>query len=176
MTEPLSVRIGTPEDLDQLMQMALESCDENAFIEPDPAKILEQIWAAVNQDRGLCGVIGPVGGEIEGAILLRITDFWYSGTVVLEEKGVFVRDKYRSAKGGRAGRLCDFAKSVSDSLGIPLLIGVLSNTRTEAKVRLYRRKFGEPAGAFFLYGAVTGMAATPRENVGSGRQVRNDNQ
>lgn len=170
----LSVRIGTPEDLDQLMGLATRACGENGFIAPNMQKVLEQIWAAVNRDRGLCGVIGPVGGEIEGAILLRITDFWYSDTPVLEEKGLFIRDEYRSAKGGRARRLCEFAKSAADTLGIPLLIGVLSNSRTEAKVRLYRRQFGEPAGAFFLYGAVTGMAATPRE-IGSGRQIGDDN-
>ena len=39
---------------------------------------------------------------------------------------------------------------------IPLLIGVLSNKRTEGKIRLYERQLGKPSGAFFLYGARTG--------------------
>jgi hypothetical protein len=43
-------------------------------------------------------------------------------------------------------------------MGMPLLIGVLSNSRTEAKIRLYKRHFGEPAGAYFLYNARTGEA------------------
>ena len=63
---------------------------------------------------------------------------------------------YRNAKGGRARRLCEFSKKVSNELGIPLIIGVLSNNRTEAKVRMYQRIFGEPSGAFFLYNARTG--------------------
>jgi hypothetical protein len=120
-------------------------------------KVLEQIWAALNRDRGLCGVIGPTGGQVEGAILLRITDLWYSDVPVLEEKGLFLAPEFRSAKGGRARRLCEFAKVAADTLGIPLIIGVLSNSRTEAKVRLYKRQFGEPTGAFFLYGATTGI-------------------
>jgi hypothetical protein len=81
---------------------------------------------------------------------------WYSDADVLEEKAIFVDPEYRSAKGGRARRLCEFSKQVSDKLGIPLIIGVLSNHRTEAKVKLYERQFGKPSGAFFLYNAQTG--------------------
>ena len=81
---------------------------------------------------------------------------WYSDTPVVEEKAIFIHPDYRSAKGGRATRLCEFSKKVSDTLGIPLIIGVLSNNRTQAKVRMYERQFGKPSGAFFLYGARTG--------------------
>lgn len=81
---------------------------------------------------------------------------WYSDTPVLEEKAIFIHPNYRSAKGGRARRLCEFSKKASDQLEIPLIIGVLSNHRTEAKVRLYERQFGRPSGAFFLYNARTG--------------------
>jgi hypothetical protein len=81
---------------------------------------------------------------------------WYSDAQVLEEKAIFIHPDYRSAKGGRARRLCEFSKRAADGLGIPLIIGVLSNHRTEAKVRLYERQFGKPSGAFFLYNARTG--------------------
>jgi len=43
-----------------------------------------------------------------------------------------------------------FAKHVSESLNLDLTIGVLSNARTEAKVRLYQRQFPQK-GAFFVY-------------------------
>jgi hypothetical protein len=81
---------------------------------------------------------------------------WYSDHEVLEEKAIFIHPDFRSAKGGRARKLCEFSKHVSDSLGVPLIIGVLSNHRTEAKIRLYERQFGKPSGAFFLYNATTG--------------------
>jgi len=158
MTENITVKIGTPEDLDQLMAMASEACDENGFVVPKPEMILQQIWSALNQDAGLCGKITGPDGVIEGAILLRITNLFYSDQPVLEEKGLFVRNDFRSAKGARAKLLCEFAKGAAESLGIPLLIGVLSNTRTEAKIRLYKRQFGEPAGVFFLHNARTGSA------------------
>ena len=156
MDQVAPVTIGTPEDVDQLMALALAACEENGFLTPNPVKLLQEIWSALNQDRGICGVIKNADGQIEGAILMRLGDMWYSDQQVVEERGVFINHNYRNAKGGRARRLCQFAKQVSDSLQMPLIIGVLSNSRTEAKVRLYKRQFGEPSGAFFLYGATTG--------------------
>lgn len=158
MTNEPSVRIGTPEDVDAIMELALAACKENGFVNPNPLKLLQQIWAALNNDHGIVGIIGDKDSPAEGAILLRVVDMWYSDDQILEEKAIFIHPDYRSAKGGRARRLCEFAKTVSDQLGIPLLIGVLSNDRTEAKVRLYERQFGTPTGAFFLYNARTGYA------------------
>jgi hypothetical protein len=156
MPQELGVRVGTPEDVHAVMEIALSACEENGFVDPNPQKLLGEIWPALNLDKGLIGIIGSPGEKAEGAVLLRIGSMWYSDKEVLEEKAIFIHPDYRSAKGGRARRLCQFSKQVADSLGIPLIIGVLSNDRTEAKVRLYERQFGKPSGAFFLYNARTG--------------------
>ena len=156
MTDKLKVRVAVPEDLDEIMQIALMACEENGFLHPNPAKLAAEIWPALHQDHGICAVIGEPGGKIEGLVLLRIGHMWYSDTMIVEEKAIFIHPDFRAAKGGRAKRLCEFSKQVADNLGIPLIIGVLSNSRTEAKVRMYERQFGAPAGAFFLYGATTG--------------------
>lgn len=157
-SEDIVIRIGTPEDLDGLMEIAMMATEENGFLDPNPAKLAAEMWPALHQDHGIVGIIGPKDGQIEGAVLLRVGDMWYSDTQVVEEKAIFIHPEYRSAKGGRAKRLCEFSKKVADALGIPLIIGVLSNERTAAKVRLYERQFGKPSGAFFLYGAKTGEA------------------
>jgi hypothetical protein len=156
MTEELIVRVGVPADVHDIMGLALGGCEENGFLNPNPQKLLADIWSALNRDRGVIGVISAPGGKPEGAVLLRLGKMWYSDDDVLEEKAIFIHPEFRSAKGGRARRLCEFSKSAADALGVPLIIGVLSNHRTEAKVRLYKRQFGEPAGAFFLYGTKTG--------------------
>jgi hypothetical protein len=156
MTEELGVRIGKASDVDPMMELALKACDENGFVDPNPLKLLAEIYPALVLDNGLVGIIQDEGGKIEGAVLLRIGSMWYSDNPVLEEKAIFVDPDCRSAKGGRARRLCEFSKQAADALGIPLIIGVLSNHRTEAKVRLYERQFGKPSGAFFLYNARTG--------------------
>jgi len=162
INEPI-VRVATPEDVDDIMELAIAACKENGFVNPNPLKLLEQIWSALNNDHGVVGVIGHPGEKPQGAILLRVVSMWYSDDEILEEKAIFIHPDFRSAKGGRARRLCEFAKQVSEGLGIPLLIGVLSNHRTDAKVRLYERQFGKPTGAFFLYNARTGDWAEAAE-------------
>lgn len=156
MSNDLGVTIGTPDDIHQLMDLSMKACDENGFTNPNQQKILAELWSALNLDHGLVGVIRGENGIIEGGVLLRIGPTWYSDDQVLEEKAIFIHPDYRSAKGGRARRLCEFTKQVADQLGIPLIIGVLSNHRTRGKVKLYERQFGEPSGAFFLYNARTG--------------------
>lgn len=97
------------------------------------------------------GVIGPVGGELEGVVLLTIGKLFYSDEDILEEKGVFIHPGFRSAKGGRARLLVEFCKQSSDYLGLPLLVGIQNDVRTKGKIRLYERQFGEPIGCFFLH-------------------------
>jgi len=152
----LHIRVGVPEDIEEIMVIAIQAAEENGFLEANPRKLAEEIYPALCQDHGIVGLIGRKGEAMEGIVVLRIGTMWYSDTPVVEEKAIFIHPEFRSAKGGRATRLCEFSKKVSDTLGIPLIIGVLSNNRTEAKVRMYERQFGKPSGAFFLYGAKTG--------------------
>jgi hypothetical protein len=152
----LRIRLAGPQDMEEIMELAMSACHENGFLHPSAGKLAAEIWPALHQDHGVCAVIGKPNGNIEGLVLLRIGSMWYSDSLVVEEKAIFIYPEYRSAKGGRAKRLCEFSKHVADTLGIPLIIGVLSNSRTEAKVRMYERQFGKPSGAFFLYGATTG--------------------
>jgi hypothetical protein len=156
MKEDVIVRVGTPEDVHGIMDLGLMACAENGVSAPNPEKILFDIWPSLNCEGGIVGVIGAPGGQLEGFVLLRTGSLWYSDAPILEEKIVFVHPKYRSAKGGRARKLCEFSKKASEEIGLPLVIGIVSNSRTKSKVRLYERVFGEPAGAFFLYGARTG--------------------
>lgn len=150
-----NIRIGTPADLDRIMPVLMRLHAENGMVDADNTKILSDVWSALNQDRGLIAFIEGDGGVIEGVVVLRIGKLWYSDRDVLEEKLVYVPPEFRNAKGGRARRLCDFTKGVADKMGIPLIIGIISNERTKGKMRLYERIFGAPAGAFFLYGGST---------------------
>jgi hypothetical protein len=161
----LVVRVGTPDDVHDVMELAIMGSKENGFVNASQTKMLEDVWQALNHNHGILGLIGPPGGKPEGAVLLRIVVPWYSDEPVIEERAIFIHPDYRSAKGGRASRMCEFSKRVSERMQLPLMIGVLSNQRTEAKVRLYKRHFGEPAGAYWLFNARTGGAdaGTPSE-------------
>lgn len=156
MTENIKVWVGTVDDVHEVMDIAMMGALENGFLSPNPLCILQEIYPALARDWGIMGLIGERGKPLEGAVLLRVVNIWYSGKPCLEERAIFVHPDFRNAKGGRAARLCEFSKLVADRLKLPLMIGVLSNSRTAAKVKMYERQFGPQAGAYFLYGAQTG--------------------
>lgn len=143
----IRVRTGTEADIDGMMRLALSACEENGLTDPNPEKLVREIWAGLSKQRGIVGIIG----DFEAAILLRVEPMWYSDTLALIERAIFVHPDYRAAKGGRARLLCEFAKSAARELNMKLVIGILSTIRAEAKERLYSRQFGQPAGAYWLY-------------------------
>jgi len=141
-------------EIKPLMEMCVRLHEENGIgHRMDPNRVLAVIEKAVANKQGWIGVIGD-NGRIEGSICLLINQMWYSDQWCIEEFWNYVLPEYRQSD--NAKQLIRCAKWVSDEMGMPMLISILSNIRTEAKIRMYRRELGEPAGAFFLYGAKTG--------------------
>ncbi len=153
----LQIRLATEDDVHEVMALAIAAAQENGLVNASKELLLRAIWPALSQNHGMIGCIGKPGGEIEGIVVLRIGTLFYSPEPCLEECVVFVKPEHRSAKGGRARKLCEFSKSAADNLGLPLIIGVFSSVQTQAKIGLYKRIFGEPAGLYFLYNGVTGQ-------------------
>lgn len=115
----------------------------------DPASIS----AEDTGPRGLIGVIGEK--HLEGTIMLSFGSTWYSDEINVDEYLNFVDPAHRES--AHAKTLIAYAKHVVDVLReknptLKLMIGVLSTTRTAAKVRLYERQL-TPAGAFFVHPA-----------------------
>ena len=156
MEKDLSVRVGTPEDVDGMMKLALAACEENGLTNPNPVKLLGEIWAGLTRSHGRIGIIGEQNEQFEAAILLKTEPLWYSDDLTIVERAIFVHPDFRSAKGGRARKLCEFAKQTSEVLQLPLVIGILSSQRVAGKVKLYERQFGEQSGAYWIYGKRTG--------------------
>jgi N-acetylglutamate synthase-like GNAT family acetyltransferase len=156
--ETLEIRLATTADLTEVMKLAVMACEDNGFLDFSQEMLVREIYPALNCDHGLFPVIGPPGGEIQGFVLLRIGKMFYSTRDCLEEKCLWVHPDHRAAKGGRARKLLEFTKKTADTLRLPLIIGIMSTKRAAGKVKLYERMFGEPTGAFFLYGAECGGA------------------
>jgi hypothetical protein len=156
MSTELQIRLATPEDMPEVMRLAVMACEENGFLDASTELLAATVWPAVNQDRALCGVIGDPGKPLEAFVVLNIGNMYYSFQKCVEEKVVFCHPDFRNAAGGRARMLCEFSKRVADELDLPLLIGICSSERTKAKVKMYERIFGEPAGAYWLYKTKTG--------------------
>jgi len=153
----LAIRLGTVEDIHPLMELARLAVEDNGLTSPDMIKMCTTLYGCLARQNGMVAIIGEPGKIPEAAIALQVSEPWYSREKTITELAIFVHPDFRSAKGGRAARLCEFAKKVQEELALPMVIGVLSTTRTEAKKRLYERSFGPPAGHYWILGAKTGQ-------------------
>lgn len=142
------VRTALPADEEEVMAMCRMLHAENGLFDMSETRVRGVIKMALDRQGGVLGVIGPAG-HIEAMIYMLISQIWHSDQWHLEELFSYCRPEYR--KSNNAKLLIQFAKRCSDELDLPLIIGVISNDRTEQKVRLYQRQFGKPHGAFFVH-------------------------
>lgn len=141
------VRLAAVEDVPELMDLMRTACGEDAQHPIDEEKVFAMIQRYLHKGGALIAVIGEVGKPV--AYLLMVVDqIWYSTDYQLLELSLFVHPDHR--RSDYAKQLMAFSKQASEGLDLDLTIGVLSNERTEAKVRLYQRQFKQ-AGAFFTY-------------------------
>src|SRR5262245_37220358 len=122
----ITVRVANEKDIDACMELAFLCAEEGAFVEYDREQIFHRVWGALNKQDGLIGVIDGQDGKLEGSILLTIGPPWFGRKPYLEERSIFVHPSFRSARGGRARRLIEFAKWTADRLEMKLLMGVMS--------------------------------------------------
>ena len=158
MSDDIKVRIATPEDLHQVMEIGIAANDEVGIAKANPQKLLYEVWPLLHRQGGIIGVIGKPRGLIEGGIALRVQPLFYSDEDFLEERLVYVRPEFRAGGGGdgqtrsRSRALLEFAKKTADELEIPLVMGISTSVGFKGKAAMYKRFFGPQAGAFFLYG------------------------
>lgn len=141
------VRKAVLADKPELMKMCEENHRDSGQFSLAPTKVEATIDRALNGGGAIIGVVGKQ--QIEGMLFLLISQFWYSDDWVLEEIQNYVRPQFR--KTTHAKDMINFGRRCSDELGIPLVIGVVSNERTRAKMELYRRIMGESVGGYFLH-------------------------
>lgn len=136
--------------------MFLAAHTENGMftLAPDKVEFLlqrvllpERIHPADQGPRGTIACIGT-SRQLEAFCWILIGQFWYSNDYHLEELIMYVDPEFRHSDHSKA--MIDWMKKMADDMEIPVLTGIMSNYRTDAKVRLYKR-YLPPIGAFFLY-------------------------
>ena len=141
------VRLAEPEDLPKLLDLMRIACEEDTQHTMNEEKVLAMVMRHYNKQGAMVAVIGEVGDPV--AYCLSIIDpVWYSDEWQLLELSLFVHPDHR--KTTWAKQLMQFMKAASEGLKLDLTIGVFSNSRTEAKIRLYQRQFPQ-VGAYFCF-------------------------
>jgi len=160
VVEPPTVRLADREEEEELMIMCREIHAENGLVSMDEDRVRAMLHRAFDKQGGIIGVIGEPG-SLEAIIMIVMTNFWSSNDTHLEELFSYVRRPFRTRRLNKANEfkvihkphaeaLIHFAKDCSDRIGVPLVIGIITNKRMAGKVRLYRSVLGYPAGAYFV--------------------------
>lgn len=161
---PSIVRIAGADDRQEIWRLFLQGHRENGQFNLVPEKVDWLLHRALVPqaipawDTGPRGVVGVIGepGKLEALALLVIDTYWYTEDKHLSEYVVYVDPECRRSNHAKA--MIEWMKHESDVTGLPLVTGIISNIRTEAKVRLYRRMV-PPIGAFFMYRGKPSRAA-----------------
>lgn len=154
------IRLATPADEPELLQLTRLMHAENGMFPLDIDRVRETFARAFDRRGGIFAVIGAPG-HIRAMLFVMIARSWYTNENHIEETFCWVHPDHRHSDYSKL--LIDYAKKCSDEISessvaqgggkIPLIMGVLTNKRMSAKVRLYRRFFGIPAGAVFVHNA-----------------------
>jgi hypothetical protein len=147
ITKPADVRLALPEDKQALVDLTTMLHGENGLFALSLTKRDALLDRYYNREGAIIGVIGEVGAPV-GTIYLSITQPEYTDEWGICEVWNFVHPDHR--KSNHAVHLVEYAKFVSTQMRLPLLIGILSTHRTEAKVRLYERQL-QKCGAYFIW-------------------------
>lgn len=150
MSELPEVRIATKADEDEVMALCRRLWEENGLFTLNEQKVRDTIRKCYEAKGNIVGVIGAPG-HIEASTCLSISDTHYTDDWHLVELWNFVAPEFRKSRNAEA--LIEFAKGCSDKMKIPLFTGIVTEKALAGKVRLYRRRLGNPTGAFFVHNA-----------------------
>jgi GNAT superfamily N-acetyltransferase len=151
-----SVRLAQASDEPEIIKLLKIMHAENGWqpLDVDYARLT--FARAFERKGGILAVIGAPG-HIRAMLYLMITNSWYTRQNHLQELFCFVHPDHRNSDYAKI--LIEYAKKCSDDISlsagmkVPLVMGVLTNKRVAAKVRLYQRRFGLPVGATFVHNA-----------------------
>lgn len=151
-----TLRLAQQSDEAEIIRLVQMMHAESGWMALDVDCVRETLAKAFDKKGGILAVIGSPG-HIRAMIFIMISRWWFTPHNHLEELFCWVHPEHR--KSDYAKILSEYAKGCSDDFSrgmgrkVPLMIGVLTNRRMAPKVRLYRRFFGIPVGAFFLHNA-----------------------
>lgn len=151
------VDIAKPADRAEVERLCINVHKENGLLPLSIKRMSNILDTAFARQGGIVGVIRNEDQKPIAGILLQIEQIYYTESWVLTELFNFVDPDHRRSNYARS--LIVFAERCADRLKIPLIIGILSDYRTAAKVRLYEQVLGPSSGAYWVYGRQYAEAA-----------------
>ncbi len=143
--KPLNVRIAVPGDEEDIFNLLCLLYKENALFTLSRERAMQTFRKATHGQGGIIGLIETDKGLV-GSVGLYLEQYWYTDDYHLSEYYNFTHPDHR--KSGYAQDLIDFAKWCNENMSVMLMMGIISNVQTLAKIRMYSKKL-KLIGAFF---------------------------
>ncbi len=147
------VRLAGPADEDSLLHL-LSLAHEEIGLFPYAADKVADLVHPVLRPNGripetptVIGVCGP-SNNLHASMCLMASQPYYSRFWMFRDLWCFVHPDHRRTTYHKD--LLEWAKGVAERMHLSLISGVVSTERTEAKLRLYRRQFGQPVGGYYF--------------------------
>jgi hypothetical protein len=145
ITCPAAVKLATSKDAEELVDLLIENHRENGLASLNLESLWEAIVRGCERQDAMIGIIrGPK--RIEASAGLYRGPWWFSREQHWIDYWNFVHPDHR--KTTHAKMLLEFANWVGSQFSEPVFMGVLSDHRTEAKMKLYGRKLRLVGGTF----------------------------
>ncbi len=154
IAKPSNVRPAQVQDSEKLFAFLNVAYLDNAPYRINEKKVRNFIAEGAADKVVIIGLIdAPDKDMIAGSIGAVFSQFWYTDDWHIDECWNFVHPDYR--KSTYAKDLISYGKWIAESMGMPAHIGILTATRMEPKIRLYRRQDLTQVGALFAYNMAT---------------------
>lgn len=140
------------EDLPELVKMALEIPKDlpfENFPKPSVEKVAEFVYTQWTQTPILV-YKDEKTKEILGMIGLMVDEPWWSGTKVLTDYMFFVKPEHRNYKITK--ELMNGARDLARINGIPMISHMISENRTESKLRMFEKSGFRQSGIICTFG------------------------
>lgn len=160
----MSVRLAKAEDYESLLDLCAMAHAESGLYPYAPELVDDIVRPVLHGEKTavptVIGVCGPPG-DLHASMCLMATKAYYTHFYGFRDLWCFVHPDHRRSTHHKD--LLEWAKGVAERMSLTLMSGVVSTDRTEAKLRLYRRQFGQPVGGYyFWYKPSTSILEVPR--------------
>lgn len=155
--DPRLVRFAERRDEDAIVGMLRELHGECGIRKGDgnPLRFCEDkvrsTVRSATDDQGSTGsFLGVIGDDPEGTVYLQVREQFYTDERILSEVWTFVSKPYRRSNNFKT--LIAWSQALSAALRAPLVMGVISSHRQDAKARLIERQMkSKDVGRYFVF-------------------------
>lgn len=153
-----SIKFAKPEDVTQIVSLGYKSFDENSLAgigaSPDFDKALLTLTESVVEDVVLVKRNEQDQRLIDGVLVLKHSETWWSNQTLLFSLLFFVKEEFRTTR--TAVNLLKAAKEYAIINGLPIVFDIFAQKDVQKKKKLLKILGFKECGTLFIFNPLVG--------------------